>query len=97
MLHNNSSLIAISKTRNTTVFEKTLGINDFYFGGGEWDFPLGAMQMLGKSDAFTMSLDACDAEDPGELAAHSLDFWLTTEDLPLLGNRVSSRPTAVSG
>jgi choline dehydrogenase-like flavoprotein len=88
MFHNNSSLIAISKTPNPTVFEKTLGINDYYYGDGDWDYPLGAMQMLGKSDAFTMSLDAPDAEDPADLAAHSLDFWLTTEDLPLAENRV---------
>jgi choline dehydrogenase-like flavoprotein len=88
MLHNNSSLIAISKVPNPTVFEKTLGINDFYYGDGEWDYPLGAMQMLGKSDAFTISLDAPDADDPADLAAHSLDFWLTTEDLPRWDNRV---------
>jgi choline dehydrogenase-like flavoprotein len=88
MLHNNSSLIAISKTPNPTVFEKTLGINDYYYGDGEWDFPLGAMQMLGRSDAFTMSLDAPDAEDPADLASRSLDFWLTTEDLPREQNRV---------
>ena len=36
----------------------------------------------GQSDAFTISLDAPDAEDPADLAARSLDFWLTTEDLP---------------
>ncbi len=88
MMHNNSSLIAISKDRHATVFEKTLGLNDFYYGDGEWEFPLGAMQMLGKSDAFTMSLDAPDAEDPADLAARSLDFWLTTEDLPRMENRV---------
>jgi choline dehydrogenase-like flavoprotein len=88
MLHNNSSLIAISKTPNPTSFEKTLGINDYYFGDGDWEFPLGAMQMLGKSDAYTMSLDAPDAEDPADLAAHSLDFWLTTEDLPRVDNGV---------
>ncbi len=88
MLHNNSSLIATSKTPNPTRFEKTLGINDFYFGDGDWDHPLGAMQMLGKSDAYTMSLDAPDADDPADLAAHALDFWLTTEDLPRPDNRV---------
>jgi choline dehydrogenase-like flavoprotein len=88
MLHNNSSLIAISKAPNPTVFEKTLGINDYYYGDGEWDFPLGAMQMLGRSDAFTMSLDAPDAGDPADLASRSLDFWLTTEDLPREQNRV---------
>jgi choline dehydrogenase-like flavoprotein len=46
------------------------------------------MQMLGRSDAFTISLDAPDADDPAELAAHSLDFWLTTEDLPRMENKV---------
>jgi choline dehydrogenase-like flavoprotein len=88
MLHNNSSLIALSRIPNPTRFQKTLGINDFYFGDGEWDYPLGAMQMLGRSDAFTISWDVPDADDPADLAAHSLDFWLTTEDLPLWDNRV---------
>lgn len=93
MLHNNSSLIAISKTPNPTQFAKTLGINDYYYGDGDWEYPLGAMQMLGRSDAFTMSLDAPDAEDPADLAAHSLDFWLTTEDLPVWDNRVEVEPS----
>jgi choline dehydrogenase-like flavoprotein len=88
MMHNNSSLIAISTTPNPTRFEKTLGVNDYYFGDGDWDYPLGAIQMLGKSDAFTISLDAPDANDPSDLAARSLDFWLTTEDLPRPENRV---------
>jgi choline dehydrogenase-like flavoprotein len=91
MLHNNSSLIAISKTPNPTKFQKTLGINDFYYGDGEWPFPLGAMQMLGRSDPFTMSLDAPDAPDPADLASRSLDFWLTTEDLPVHDNRIDVR------
>jgi choline dehydrogenase-like flavoprotein len=93
MMHNNSSLIAISKEPNPTVFEKTLGVNDYYYGDGEWEYPMGAMQMLGRSDAFTISLDAPGAENPSDLAAHSLDFWLTTEDLPLWQNRVAVEPT----
>jgi choline dehydrogenase-like flavoprotein len=92
MVHNNSSLIAISEIPNPTRFEKTLGINDFYYGDGEWEYPLGAMQMLGRSDAFTISFDAPDAEDPADLARHSLDFWLTTEDLPRRENRVEVAP-----
>jgi choline dehydrogenase-like flavoprotein len=93
MMHNNSSLIAISKIPNPTVFEKTLGVNDYYYGDGDWQYPLGAMQMLGRSDAFTISLDAPDAEDPADLAAHSLDFWLTTEDLPRMENKVEVEPS----
>ena len=93
MLHNNSSLIAISRIPNPTTFEKTLGVNDYYYGDNEWEYPLGAMQMLGRSDAFTISLDAPDAEDPADLAAHALDFWLTTEDLPRMQNRVQVEPS----
>jgi choline dehydrogenase-like flavoprotein len=92
MLHNNSSLIAISHEPNPTRFQKTLGINDYYFGDGEWEYPLGAMQMLGRSDAVTVGFDAPGAEDPAEVARHSLDFWLTTEDLPLPENRVRVGP-----
>jgi choline dehydrogenase-like flavoprotein len=89
MLHNNSSLIAFSKVPNPTKFQKTLGINDFYYGDGEWPYPLGAMQMLGKSDKVLIGFDAPEAEDPTDLARHALDFWLTTEDLPLPDNRVT--------
>ncbi len=89
MLHNNSSLIAFSKTTNPTKFQKTLGINDYYYGDGEWPYPLGAMQLLGRSDPFTITLDDPHAADPAALAEHSLDFWLTTEDLPLPNNRVT--------
>lgn len=93
MLHNNSTLIALSKTQNDTKFQKTLGVNDFYANDPfdpDWEFPLGAMQLLGKSDAFTMAQSAPEAEDPEALARHSLDLWLTTEDLPLWDNRVEA-------
>jgi choline dehydrogenase-like flavoprotein len=93
MMHNNSSLIAFSKVPNPTKFQKTLGVNDFYFGDpaddGSWPYPLGAMQMLGKSDAVLIGFDAPEAGDPADLARHAMDFWLTTEDLPLPGNRVT--------
>ncbi len=89
MMHNNSSLIAFSKIPNPTKFQKTLGINDFYFGDGDWPYPLGAMQMLGKSDQVLIGFDAPEAEDPADLARHAIDFWLTTEDLPLADNRVT--------
>jgi choline dehydrogenase-like flavoprotein len=93
MMHNNSSLIAFSKIPNPTKFQKTLGVNDFYFGDpaddGTFPYPLGALQMLGKNDATLIAFDAPDAGDPMELARHSMDFWLTTEDLPLAENRVT--------
>ncbi len=50
MRHNNSVVMAISRTPNPTKFQKTLGLNDFYFGSDDWDYPLGHIQMVGKSD-----------------------------------------------
>jgi choline dehydrogenase-like flavoprotein len=91
MMHNNSSLIVFSKIPNPTRFQKTLGVNDFYYGDpGDraFPYPLGAMQMLGKSDAVLIGFDAPEADDPAELARHAMDFWLTTEDLPLPDNQV---------
>jgi hypothetical protein len=41
---------AAAKTPNGTKFQKTLGLNDFYWGAADADFPLGHIQMLGKSD-----------------------------------------------
>ena len=92
MCHNNSALLALSKRPNPTSFQKTLALNDFYFRANDWEYPLGHLQMLGKSDleqlrsgapSFTpgMALDA--------MAKHSIDFWLTSEDLPDPNNRVT--------
>ena len=53
MAHNNSALLAVSRRPNPTKFQKTIGLNDFYFRSDDWEYPLGHIQMLGKSDADT--------------------------------------------
>jgi choline dehydrogenase-like flavoprotein len=95
MRHNNAVLMAISRTPNPTKFQKTLGLNDFYFGSDDWEFPLGHIQMVGKSDGVQIEGEGLPGflqwfpEMPFDwLAKHSLDFWLTSEDLPLPGNRI---------
>jgi len=50
MRHNNMALMGVSHEPNPTRFQKTLAINDWYLGADDWDYPLGGMQMLGKSD-----------------------------------------------
>ncbi|MFN7117609.1 MAG: GMC oxidoreductase [Saprospiraceae bacterium] len=91
MCHNNSALLAISKKPNPTLFGKTLGLNDFYHRSDDFEFPLGHVQMLGKSDPLMYREDA-PGFAPGlaldYLAKHSLDFWMTSEDLPDPNNRV---------
>ena len=41
MGHVNSVLMAISKCPNPTIFQKTLGLNDFYFASKECEYPMG--------------------------------------------------------
>jgi choline dehydrogenase-like flavoprotein len=92
MGHTNSVLLAISKTPNPTVFQKTLGVNDFYFGDDEFRYPMGHISFVGKLDAVALSAGAPPFV-PGLtldiMAKHSLDFWLTSEDLPDPDNRVT--------
>jgi choline dehydrogenase-like flavoprotein len=92
MGHVNSVLLAISRTPNPTVFQKTLAVNDFYFGDGGFPFPMGHISFVGKLDAVALSAGAPTIV-PGMtldlMARHSLDFWLTSEDLPDPDNRVT--------
>jgi len=91
MCHNNSAMLAISKEPNPTLFGKTFAVNDYYFGSDDWDYPLGHIQMLGKSNAEMLKGDA-PGFAPGlaldSMARHSIDFWMTSEDLPDPDNRV---------
>jgi choline dehydrogenase-like flavoprotein len=92
MGHVNSVLMALSKCPNPTIFQKTLALNDFYFGTPEWPFPMGHISFVGKLDGETLRAGA-PALAPGWtldlMARHSLDFWLTSEDLPDPDNRVT--------
>jgi choline dehydrogenase-like flavoprotein len=95
MFHNCKAVVALAKEPNDTVFQKTVGVNDFYFGAPGFEWPVGNIQMIGKSNA-----EAMKGEEPkltklaphfslSEVASHAVDFWLTTEDLPLATNRVT--------
>jgi choline dehydrogenase-like flavoprotein len=92
MGHTNSVLMAVSKCPNPTIFQKTLGVNDFYFASKEWEYPMGHISFVGKLDGDTLKAGAPPLT-PGFtlelMAQHSLDFWLTSEDLPDPNNRVT--------
>jgi choline dehydrogenase-like flavoprotein len=92
MAHLNSAIIAVSRTPNETGFQKTLALNDSYWGAADSDLPLGHIQMLGKSDRDILRSGA-PRLGPGlaldYIARHSVDFWLTTEDLPHPRNPVT--------
>jgi choline dehydrogenase-like flavoprotein len=95
MFHNSQAVLALSKEPNPTLYQKTLGLNDFYFGMPGYEFPMGNIQMVGKSQAPMFR-----GEKPIEtllapqwslemIAKHAVDFWLSTEDLPRQENRVT--------
>jgi choline dehydrogenase-like flavoprotein len=67
-------------------------VNDFYFGSKDWQYPMGHISFVGKLDGETLKGGA-PALTPGWtldlMAKHSLDFWLTSEDLPDPNNRVT--------
>ena len=48
MFHNSSAVLALSRDENPTIFQKTLGLNDFYFGSDDFEYPLGNIQMVGQ-------------------------------------------------
>jgi len=95
MFHDSTAVLALSREENQTAYQKTLGLNDFYFGSDDFEFPLGNVQMVGKSQA-----EMFRGERPREttlapewtlerMAKHAIDFWLSTEDLPRPENRVT--------
>jgi choline dehydrogenase-like flavoprotein len=95
MFHNSMAVLAISREPNPTKYQKTLGLNDFYFGMDGFAYPMGNIQMVGKSQGPMYKgekpIEAGLA--PGwaldKLAEHAVDFWLSTEDLPRPDNRVT--------
>jgi choline dehydrogenase-like flavoprotein len=91
MCHNNSAIVALSPEKNPVIFQKTIGINDFYFGAEDSKYPLGHIQLLGKVKEGMLAADApfftpkfiLDA-----MADHAIGWWITSEDLPDPNNRV---------
>lgn len=95
MYHNSQAVLALSLEPNPTNFQKTLALNDFYFGDADFPYPMGNIQMIGKSQGVmfrgekpleTLLMPNMALE---ELAHHAVDFWLSTEDLPMPNNRVT--------
>ncbi len=96
MRHQNGAIVGLTKKPNPTQFQKTLAVNDFYWGEAGFDYPMGHVQLLGKVNADMIALDSPkiagvsfqDREVFASLASHSVDWWLTAEDLPDPNNRV---------
>ncbi len=95
MRHNQSILMALMPERNDTVFQKTLAVADYYFGSDDWDYPLGLIQMCAathgaqiRGEVLPEWLEWLPKMPFEEMARHSMDFWLSSEDLPRPENRI---------
>lgn len=96
MCHNNGIAIAVVSKHNPSQFQKAFAITDFYHRADDSELPLGTIQLMGKPDAeFLESLMR--EHRPGvpksELWRHTIDFFLTAEDLPDPENRVTVEPS----
>jgi choline dehydrogenase-like flavoprotein len=92
MLHHNGCLVAFTKKKNDCVFQKSLGLADFYHQADDSELPLGEIQLMGRNDPDTikwLAEDLFPGKTYSELKEMTIDFWLTSEDLPSAENRVT--------
>src|SRR5665213_1416378 len=95
MRHNQSILMALMREPNETVFQKTLAVSDYYFRSDDWEYPLGLIQMCATShgaqirgEALPEWLEWAPRLPFDAMARRSMDFWLSSEDLPRPENRI---------
>ncbi|TLM88260.1 GMC oxidoreductase [Pseudarthrobacter sp. NamE5] len=92
MVHNSTFFIGINPFKvNRTLWQKTLGLNDWYEAGPSNKYPLGNLQMLGKLRASMLKMARSWAPNPilKAMSDRSIDIYLTTEDLPRRDNGIS--------
>lgn len=98
MKHQAIALLSIHAEPNRANFQKTIAVNDFYWGEPDFPYPMGMVQNTGNVLA-----DMIPAEAPPLLAPYvklipgfelhfiaerAVGWWLQTEDLPDPNNRV---------
>jgi choline dehydrogenase-like flavoprotein len=92
MNHNSSPVLAVDpRTINDSVYQKTLGINDFYLDDGKGGPPLGNIQLLGRVTGAILKSNMTLAP---EWALHimsrrTVDWYAMSEDLPNPESRVT--------
>ena len=84
--------------RNTTVFQKTVAINDFYRSRADLPYPLGQIQSQGRTHG-VMAQGVGKTIVPGiplwaydAWVARGVDWLVMSEDLPRAENRVTVEP-----
>ncbi|MGV0029075.1 GMC oxidoreductase [Phormidesmis priestleyi] len=93
-----SVVVQLTASANSGLFQRSLSLNDFYWGDGDYPYPMGHVQNSGG-----ILQDVIFSEAPPilsvltrlmpefglrQLATRSIGWWLQTEDLPDPDNRV---------
>lgn len=92
MKHLAAAIVGLTLKENQSVFQKTLAINDYYWGEPGFDYPMGHVQLLGKVNHRMLALDVPKIAPTLALriaARRTVDWWLTGEDAPDASNRVT--------
>jgi choline dehydrogenase-like flavoprotein len=99
MNHNCTAVLAIDpRWRNSSVYQKTLGINDFYLSDGRSGHPLGNIQLLGRVTAPVLrgSLRRVPERVLKPLADRAVDWYAMSEDLPDPESRVTLAGSSIA-
>jgi choline dehydrogenase-like flavoprotein len=92
MNHNCSAVLAIDpRSINDSVYQKTIGINDFYLDDGKEGPPLGNIQLLGRVTGPILKSNVPKAPEwaLNAMSRRSVDWYAMSEDLPNPESRVT--------
>ena len=92
MNHNCSAVLAIDpRSVNDSVYQKTIGVNDFYLDDGRGGPPLGNIQLLGRVTGPILKANIPMAPEwtLNLLSRRSVDWYAMSEDLPNPESRVT--------
>ncbi|WP_411033573.1 GMC oxidoreductase [Shinella sp. BYT-45] len=91
MNHNSSAVIGVSPFyRNTSVYQKSFGFNDYYLSDGNGGPPLGNVQLLGRVSGKILKANMPSMPEwlLEQVASHAIDFYAMSEDLPHPESRI---------
>lgn len=98
MKHLATALVALHAEVNQASFQKTIAVNDFYWGEPDFPYPMGMVQNTGNVLADMLPAEAPPLMAPFVkliphferhlIAERTTGWWLQTEDLPGPNNRV---------
>lgn len=98
MLHVSSAMVAVDLRQKAPIeFQKTVAINDFYFGQDGKGAPLGSVQALGKVNELSVRAGAkwMPRTMADAILKCSVEWWIMTEDLPNSRNRIERDGSSV--